>query len=97
MIGGFEEGKCTGEPRDIDDMVELQESVEGHGEGGAAVDALSDLFKSGLSAPESILDRLVRVAGGEDEVEEGGGWGGRLSSTTSFSGTFSCRAAWDRA
>lgn len=71
MSEGLEEGKCTGDPRDIDDMVELQESVEGHGEGGAAKDALSDLFKSGLSAPESMLDRLVRVAGGEDEVEEG--------------------------
>lgn len=68
---GLEEEKCTLVPKDIDDMVELQESVEGHGEGGAAEDALSDLFKSGLSVPESMLERLVRVSGGEDEVEEG--------------------------
>lgn len=70
MSEGLEgEGKCTLEPRDIDDMVELQEFVEGHGDGGAAVDALSDLFKSGLSVPESTLERLVRVTGGEDEFE----------------------------
>lgn len=81
----------------MDDMVELQESVDGHGEGGAAEDALSDLFKRGLSAPESVLDCRVRLTGGEDELEEGGGWGGCLSATNSFSWMFSCRTAWDRA
>lgn len=91
MSEGLEEGKCTWDPRDIDDTVELQESEEGHGEGGAANDALSDLFKSGLSVPESMLVRLVRVTGGEDE--ERGGWVGRLSSTTSFSWMLSCWAA----
>lgn len=70
-------------------MVELQERVEGHGEGGVAEDALSDLFKSGLCDSEPELDRLVRVTGGEDEVEEGGCWGGRLSSITSLSWMFS--------
>lgn len=95
---GLEEGKCTWEPRDTDVMVELQESVEGHGEGGVADSgALSDLFKSGLSAPESMLDCLMRVTGGEDELEKGVGWGGCLSSTTSFSSMFSCLAAWDKA
>lgn len=97
MSGGLDEGMCTWEPRDMDDMVEVQESVEGHGEGGAAEDALADLFRSGLSAPESMLDRLVLVTGAEDELDEGGGLGGHLSSTTSFSWMFSCRAAWDRA
>lgn len=89
----FEPGKCTPEPRDTDDMVELQESVEGHGEGGMAEDTLSDLFKNGLSVPESMLERLVRVTGGEDE--EVGGCGGRLSTSSSW--MFSCCAAWDRA
>lgn len=73
MSEGLGEGKCTLEPRDVDDIVELQESVEGHGEGGAAEDVLSDLFKSGLSVPESMLERLVRFTGDEDEVEEVGG------------------------
>lgn len=77
-------------------MVELQESVEGHGEGGGAEDTLSDLFKSGLSVPESVLDCLMRISG-EVELEEGGGCGGPLSSTTSFSWMFSCQAAWDSA
>lgn len=65
-----EEGGCTLELRDIDDTVELQECVEGHGEGGEAVGALPDLFKSGLSVPESTLERLVWVTGGEDELED---------------------------
>lgn len=90
---GWVEGNCTREPWDTDDMVELQECVEGHGEGGMAEEALSDLFRSGLSVPESMLERLVRVTEGEEE--EGGGWDGRLS--TSLSWRFSCWAACDRA
>lgn len=86
---GLVGGKCTWDPRDVDDMVELQESVEGHGEGGVA----KDLFKSGLSVPESMLVRLVRVTEGEDDVEESGGWGGGLFSTTSISWMLSWRAA----
>lgn len=79
-------------------MEELQESLEGHGDGGAAVDALSDLFKSGLSVPESVLECLVRVPRGEDELEGRRGCVGRLpSTTTSFPWMFSCWAAWDRA
>lgn len=93
MTDGLEPWRCTPELRDKVDMVELQDSVEGHWEGGIAEDTLSDLFKSGLSVPESMLECLVWVTGGENE--EGGGWGGCL--TTSFSWTFSCWAAWDRA
>lgn len=85
---GLEEGKCPWDPRDTDDMVESQESVEGHGEGGAAI---FDHFRSGLSVPESILVRFG--TGGEGEVEERGSCIGRLSSTTSFSWMLSCRAA----
>ena len=90
---GLEPGEHPWEVRDPDDMVEAQESVEGHGEGGTAEDTLSDLLSSGLSVPESVVEPLVRVTGGEDD--RGGGRGGCLS--TSFTRTFSCRAAWDRA
>lgn len=96
MSEDLEDGKCTWDPSDVDDMVEWWRCIEGHGEGG--VDALSDLFKSGLPASESMLDRLVqRVPGGEDELEEGGTWGSCLSSAISFPWMFSCRAAWDNA
>lgn len=71
MTDGLESGKCTGGLRDPDDMVELQESEEGHGEGGMAEDTLSDLFKSGLSVPESMLEPLARFADGEDEEGQG--------------------------
>lgn len=80
---GLEDGKCTWELRDLDDMVELQETVEGHGEGGA--DTLSDLFKSGLPVAESMLECLVqRVTRTEDELEERGSWISCLSSAFSF-------------
>lgn len=87
MTEGFEEGRSTPKLRDTVDLVELQESVEGQGDGGAAEDPLSDLFKRGLSVPESMLERLVRVTGGEEEVW--GGWGGRLSSSAFISWRFS--------
>lgn len=89
-----EERKRTGHPTGVDDMAELQERVDGHGEGGAPQDALQGLFRSRLSVPESMLVRPMRVTGGGDE--EGGGWGGPLSSTTSsssFSRMLSCRTA----
>lgn len=92
----LEGGKGNLDPRDVDvdDKAELQESVEGHGEGGQPKDAPPDLSKSGLSVPESLLVRLARVTGCEDEAEERGGCGARLSSsTTSFSWMLSCRAA----
>lgn len=90
MTDGSVEGRC---PIDIEDIAELQEREEGQGDGGAAEAALSDLFKRGLSVPESTLERLVRVTGGEEDAE--GGWSGRLSSSASW--MFSWRAAWDRA
>lgn len=94
MTDGLESLKFPGGLRDSDDMAELQESVEGHGEGGMAAEhTLSDLFNSGLSVPESMLEPLARFVGGEDEG--GQGWCCRLS--TSFSWMFSCWAARDRA
>lgn len=90
---GLEPGECTRDPMDTDDMVESQERVEGHGEGGMAEDTLSDLFKSGLSVPESALGRLARATGGEGG--KAGDWGGRRSASLSW--MFSCCAARDRA
>lgn len=68
MTGGFGEKKGPWEPRDTDDRVEVQDSVEGQGEGGAAEAGLSDLLRSGLSAPESVLERLLPVAAGVGEL-----------------------------
>lgn len=69
-------------------MVELEEAVEGQGDGGYA-----DLFKSGLSVPESMLERSVGVGGIEKQAAGVGTWRGHLSKSLMFS----WRAAWDRA
>lgn len=78
----------------MEDREEVRERVEGQGEGGAAVDALSDLTSRGLSVPESRLDWRLRVTEGEDRRVGGGVWRswGPVSSPPS-----SWRAAWDRA
>lgn len=90
ITDGLEEGSCSRESRDTQDTVELQDSVEGQGDGGVA-NALSVLFKSGLSVPESMLECLVWVTVGEVEVR----WCGccaRLPSST-ISWMLSWRAA----
>lgn len=76
-------------------MVELQESEEGQGDGGVAEGAPSDLFKNGLSVPESMLERCVWITGGEEDPEDGGGWGGCFSPF-SISWILSWWAAWDK-
>lgn len=49
------------------------------------MDILSDLFRSGLSASESMLECLVKwVSKGDDELEEWGTWAGCLSSAITF-------------
>lgn len=73
-------------------MVELQDSVEGQGDGGVA-NALSDLFKSGLSVPESMLECLVWVTVDEAEVKQVEGRRARLPSSSTVSWMLSWRAA----
>lgn len=82
MSKGLEREVCPWELRDIDDREELQDGVEGHGEGGVAINTLSDLFQRGLSVLESKLESFMWVA--EDDIDMWGGCGGRLSSC--FSG-----------
>lgn len=84
----MEELKWTSEPRDTEDIVELEEPVEGQGDGGE-----TDLFKRGLSVPESMLERPARIAGIEKHAEDTGVQRGRLCK----SWMVSWRAAWDRA
>lgn len=50
----------------MEDREEVRERVEGQGEGGAAVDALSDLTSRGLSVPESRLIWRLRDTESED-------------------------------
>lgn len=72
-------------------MVELQDCVEGQGDGGVA-NALSDLFKSGLSVPESMLECLVWATVDEVEVKVEGRRA-RLHSSSTISWMLSWRAA----
>lgn len=66
--GGLAAGTQAWGAKDTDDTEEFQETVEGHGEGGAAKEALADLFRRGLSVPESKLECRFRGTGGEDRV-----------------------------